>query len=247
MSVPRVLRLDLEYDGGAFHGWAQQPGLRTVEGVLRDALVSLVRHPVTITVAGRTDAGVHASGQVASVPVESDLPAVRIARALAALLPDDVAARSVVDAPPHFDARRHAVARRYRYRVLMGPDSPLRRGRVHRVRRALDVPAMAAAAQALVGRHDFRAFTPERTDHVFFHRTVTECRLEERGDELVLDIEADAFMRGMVRAVMGTLLDVGTGRRSPGSVAGLLAGARRADAGPTAPAHGLCLVAVRYG
>lgn len=246
MSGPRVLRLDVEYDGAGFHGWADQPGLRTVEGVLRDALSVLMREPVALTVAGRTDAGVHASGQVVSVPVTGDLPARRILRGLGALLPDDVAARAVSDAAPGFDARRDAVARRYEYRVLRGPDAPLRRGLVHQVRGALDVAAMRAAAALLVGRHDFTAFTPARTEHVFFHRTVTVCRLEERDDELVLVIEADAFLRGMVRTVVGTLLDVGAGRRTVPEVGTLLAGAPRSAAGPTAPPRGLCLVAVRY-
>jgi len=171
----------------------------------------------------------------------------RIRRGLAGILPHDVAARAVADAPAGFDARRDARARRYEYRLLVGPDSPLRRGRVHEVRRPLDLPAMRAAGRRLAGRHDFRAFTPARTDHVFFHRTVTECALEERGDEVVLRVEADAFLRGMVRTIAGTLLEVGLGRRPPESVAGLLAGAPRTAAGPSLPAHGLTLVGVRYG
>lgn len=247
MSPSRVLRLTLEYDGAGFHGWAAQPGLRTVEGVLRDALAVLVRSPVALTVAGRTDAGVHARGQVASaiVPAAGPEPA-RIARGLAALLPADLAAREVALAPPGFDARHDAVTRRYEYRLLVGPDSPLRRTQVVPVRRPLDRGALAAAAAALIGQHDFRAFTPTRTEHVFFHRTVTRCEWLERGDELVLVIEADAFLRGMVRTVVGTLLEVGHGRRTVASVRELLAGAERPEAGPTAPAHGLTLVAVRY-
>lgn len=243
----RVLRLDLEYDGAGFSGWAAQPGLRTVEGVLRGALETLVRHPVRLTVAGRTDAGVHARGQVASTPVVTDLGADRVRRGLAGILPHDVAARAVSDAPAGFDARADALARRYEYRLLIGPDSPLRRGRVHEVRRPLDMAAMREAASLLVGRHDFSAFTPTRTEHVFFHRTVTECRLDARGDELVLVIEADAFLRSMVRTIAGTLVDVGAGRRSPEGVAGLLGGAPRSAAGPTLPPHGLTLVGVRYG
>jgi tRNA pseudouridine38-40 synthase len=207
----------------------------------------LVRHPVRLSVAGRTDAGVHASGQVASAPVDTGLPADRIRRGLAGILPHDLAARRVGDAPAGFDARADALARRYEYRLLVGPDSPLRRGRVHEVRRRLDVGAMRDAAARTEGRHDFSAFTPTRTEHVFFHRTVTECRLDERGDELVLVIEADAFLRSMVRTVAGTLVDVGLGRRSPGEVSALLDGGPRSAAGPTLPAHGLTLVGVRYG
>jgi tRNA pseudouridine38-40 synthase len=243
----RVLRLDLEYDGSRFSGWASQPGLRTVEGVLRDALATLLREPdVAVTVAGRTDAGVHATGQVASVPTASDLPARRVLRGLGGLLPPDLAARAVSDAPSGFDARRDAVARRYEYRVLAGPPSPLRRGRVLHHAAPLDAAAMRAAAALLVGRHDFRAFTPTRTEHVFFHRTVHACDWEERGDELVLVLEADAFLRHMVRVAAGTMLLVGRRAWAPGRVEALLAGAPRGAAGPTAPAHPLTLVGVRY-
>jgi tRNA pseudouridine38-40 synthase len=242
-----VLRLGLEYDGAAFSGWAGQPGLRTVESEVTGALETLVRHPARLAVAGRTDAGVHARGQVASAVVRTALEPGRILRGLAGILPHDVAARAAEWAPAGFDARRDATARRYEYRFLVGPDSPLRRGRVHEVRRPLDVAAMRAAAASLEGRHDFSAFTPTRTDHVFFHRTVRLCRLIERGDELVLDIEADAFLRGMVRAIAGTLLEVGSARRPVASVASLLAGAGRPAAGPTLPAHGLTLTGVRYG
>jgi tRNA pseudouridine38-40 synthase len=249
MRAPgRVLRLDLEYDGSRFSGWASQPGLRTVEGVLRDALATLLREPgVAVTVAGRTDAGVHASGQVASVATAGDLPAGRILRGLAGLLPPDLAARAVSEAPQGFDARRDALARRYEYRVLPGPPSPLRRERVLHHPAPLDLAALREAAASLVGRHDFRAFTPTRTEHVFFHRTVTACDWERRGDELVLTLEADAFLRHMVRVAAGTMLLVGRGAWAPERVAGLLGGAPRGAAGPTAPAHPLTLVGVRYG
>lgn len=242
-----MLRLTLEYDGRGFCGWASQPNQRTVEGVLRDALVTLVRHPVRITVAGRTDAGVHATGQVASVPVATTLSAERVRRGLAALLPHDVAARWVVDAPPGFDARADALARRYEYRFLVGPDSPLRRERVFPVRRALDRAAMREACTVVVGQHDFTAFTPTRTEHVFFARTLSVCELHEREDEVVLVVEADAFLRGMVRTLAGTLLEVGLGRRPVERVRALLDGAPRAAAGPTLPAQALTLVGVRYG
>ena len=242
----RVLRLDLEYDGAAFSGWAAQPGLRTVEGTLREALATLLREPVEIVVAGRTDAGVHASGQVASVVTASDMPAERVLRGLWALLPADLAARAVRDAAPSFDARRDAVARRYEYRILPGAPSPLRRGRVLHHPRPLDREGLAAAAALLVGRHDFRAFTPTRTEHVFFDRTVSVCEWCERGDELVLVIEADAFLRHMVRVAVGTMLLVGQGSWAPEQVAALLRGAPRGAAGPTAPAHPLTLVSVTY-
>ena len=242
----RVLRLDLEYDGAGFSGWAAQPGLRTGEGTLSAVLAVLLRDAPRIAVAGRTDAGVHASGQVASVATASDLPPDRILRALAGMLPPDLSARGVTDAPPGFDARRDARARRYEYRVLCGPPSPLRRDRVLHHAGPLDAGAMREASALLLGRHDLRAFTPTRTEHVFFERTVTRCDWEERGDELVLVIEADAFLRHMVRVVVGTMLLVGRGRWSPERVRPLLQGAPRGAAGPTAPAHPLTLVAVRY-
>ena len=242
----RVLRLDLEYDGAGFSGWAAQPGLRTVEGSLRDALATLLRGPFDLSVAGRTDAGVHASGQVAGVATDSDLEPRRLLAGLAALLPPDLSVRAVADAPAGFDARRDARSRRYEYRVLPGPPSALRRGRVLHHPAPLDPDAMADAARRVVGTHDFRAFTPTRTEHVFFDRTVTACSWSRRGDELVLTVEADAFLRHMVRVLAGTFLLVGRGAWPASRLDGLLRGAPRGAAGPTAPAHGLTLVAVAY-
>jgi len=246
-AVPRVLRLDLEYDGAEFSGWASQPGMRTVEGVLVEALSRLLREDVRLSVAGRTDAGVHASAQVASLATASALPAERILRALPALLPADVSVAAVSEAADGFDARQDALARRYEYRVLVGPaPSALRRGRVLWQAWPLDRAALDAAAALVVGQHDFRAFTPTRTDHVFFDRTVTDCRWEERGDELVLHVEADAFLRHMVRILAGTLLLVGRGAWAPSRLGTILQGAPRGAAGPTAPAHPLTLTGVRY-
>ena len=242
----RVLRLDLEYDGAGFSGWAAQPGRRTVEGELRRALGVLLGEPLDLAVAGRTDAGVHASGQVASVATASSLAPERILRGLRGLLPADLSARAVSEAPTGFDARRDAVGRRYEYRVLVGARSALRRGRVLHHPAPLDVPALRAAAAHAVGRHDFRAFTPSRTEHVFFHRTLVECDWNERGDEVVLAVEADAFLRHMVRILAGTMLLVGRGAWTAERFARLLEGAPRGAAGPTAPAHPLTLVEARY-
>lgn len=239
-------RLDIEYDGAGFAGWAAQPGLRTCEGVLRDALATILRAPFVLRVAGRTDAGVHASGQVASVATAAHMPAGRLRRGLNGLLPPDMAVPGVGEVHDGFDARADAVARAYEYRVLPGVRSPLRRGRVLEYPGRLDAAALAAAAGRVVGTHDFTAFTPTDTQHVFFDRTVTVCRWDERGDELVLSVEADAFLRHMVRVLVGTLLEVGRGVRSPESLDALLAGAPRTAAGPTAPAHALTLVGVRY-
>ena len=243
----RVLRLDLEYEGAAFSGWAAQPGRRTVEGELRRALGVLLGEPLHLAVAGRTDAGVHASGQVASVGTASSMAPERVLRGLAGLLPADLSARAVSEAPPGFDARRDAVGRRYEYRVLVGPPSALRRGRVLHHPGPLDLAALRAAAGHAVGRHDFRAFTPTRTEHVFFDRTLAVCDWRERDEELVLVVEADAFLRHMVRVLAGTMLLVGRGAWTAERFARLLGGAPRGAAGPTAPAHALTLTAVRYG
>src|SRR5262245_27359084 len=203
-SVPRmrVLRLDLEYDGAGFAGWAAQPGLRTVEGTLRAGLEAVLRAPVVLRVAGRTDAGVHATGQVASAATSADVTPERLVRAMAGVLPEDLAVRAAADAPDGFDARRDARSRSYEYRILPGAPAPLGRGRVLHHPRPLDIAALRDAASRVVGRHDFRAFTPTDTQHVLFERTVLRCDWVERGDEAVLEIEADAFLRHMVRVLV---------------------------------------------
>lgn len=242
----RALRLDMEYDGGAFAGWAVQPGRRTIEGALRGALDLVVRSPYELRVAGRTDAGVHATGQVAGLATEAPIAPMSLARALGGLLPRDVAVRRVTEMPPGFDARRDARSRTYEYRLLRGAASPLRRGRVLHVRGALDTDAMAAATAGVVGVHDFQAFTPTRTVHRHFNRTIMECAWHTREDELVLRVRADAFLRHMVRVLVGTLLLVGRGTWTAERFLGLLEGAPRSASGPTAPAHPLTLVDVEY-
>lgn len=242
-----TLRLDLEYDGQEFAGWAAQPDQRTVEMVLREALVTVLRAPIDeFRVAGRTDAGVSASGQVVSVVTGVQVDTHRLLRSLNGTLPEDVAVRGVTRVHDGFDARADARSRAYEYRVLPGPPSPLRRRGVLNVSWQLDRRAMAAAASAAIGRHDFRAFTPTDTQHVFFDRTVVRCEWQERVDELVFCIEADAFLRHMVRVMVGSMLLVGRGHWELARFERLLDGAPRSAAGPTAPAHPLTLVAVRY-
>jgi tRNA pseudouridine38-40 synthase len=235
-------RLDIEYDGTGFAGWARQPGRRTVQGELERAVAIVVRAPVALTVAGRTDRGVHAWGQVASYSGEPADP-----RSLNALLGDDVAVLACAPAPDGFDARRDARSRTYCYRVLHRRQrSAFERGRAlwwpHRVER----DALHACAALLPGPHDFTAFTPTETDHVRFERDVLAARWDERSDVLEFWIEADTFMRHMNRALVGTMLEVAGGRRSVDDFAALLGGRPRADAGPTAPPHGLYLASVGY-
>lgn len=240
-------RLDIEYDGAGFSGWARQLGLRTVQGELETALETVLREPVTLTVAGRTDAGVHALGQVASFHTDAPIPD-DLFRRLNGLCPRDVAVTAAGPAPEGFDARADATSRTYVYRLATRrPSSPFERGRAFWWPHAVDRGALDACAAALLGRHDFTAFTPTQTDHVHFERIVFAAAWEQRpGDVLAFRVRADAFMRSMVRALVGTMLEVSSARRSVEDLTGLLAGAPRSRAGETAPAHGLYLESVEY-
>jgi tRNA pseudouridine38-40 synthase len=244
---PGSFRLDIEYDGSRFAGWARQPGLRTVQAELETALETILREPIGLTVAGRTDAGVHAWGQVASFVTAAEVPG-DLLRRLNGVTADDVAVTAAGPAPNGFDARGAAISRSYRYRLLTRrPSSPFERGRAlwwpHRV----DREGLDACAAALAGRHDFTAFTPSQTDHVHFERRVFAAVWEDQpGDILAFRITADAFMRNMVRILVGTMLEVASRRRTVESFTELLTGASRPQAGETAPPHGLYLESVSY-
>jgi tRNA pseudouridine38-40 synthase len=248
-----VLRRTIAYHGTPFAGWAAQPGLSTVQGELEAALEHILGEPVSLTVGGRTDAGVHAWGQVASFEPEG-APPDQLAHRLNAVLPSAISVIEAVAAPEGFDARRDARSRTYCYWLLLSPvRHPFEIGRALWCPQPVDRTRLERCTTALLGRHDFTAFTPTQTEHVRFERDVIQAewrahRLAEPfpGDLLEFWIEADAFMRHMVRVLVGTMLEVAGGNRSADDFEELLRGAPRERAGETAPAHGLYLASIRY-
>jgi len=247
----RTLKLTLAYDGTHYAGFQRQVNGLAIQQVVEEAFAPLIgdatgRGP-TVAAASRTDAGVHALGQVASVSVDLDLAASAMQRALNVRLPADIRVLGVVDAPPGFHARFHARAKRYRYRIVTTPVlSPFDRWFVWHAPGSRDVDAMRRAAARLLGRHDFASFQARGASIRETTRTLRQIDLEERGGEMVVEVEGDGFLRHMVRAMVGTLMEVGAGTRTPESMTGVLAARDRRAAGPTVPASGLTLLAVRY-
>jgi tRNA pseudouridine38-40 synthase len=234
------LKLTLAYDGTDFRGWAAQPGLRTVENVVREALDAIFPDWAGLAVAGRTDTGVHAVANVASVDVSGGPHIERVAEAINTALPDDVAVVRVDEVGPDFHARHSARARCYRYRIWRPRTrSPFEHRRSWWVSKPLDVAVLQNAAVSLLGEHDFRAFTPAETQHEVFLRNVIDARWHDHADVLEFEITADSFLRHMVRTLVGTMVD-GL------DVVPLLAARPRAESGRTAPPWGLYLMHVEY-
>ncbi len=245
----RRIKLLVAYDGGGFHGFALQPGVRTVGGVLAAALERYLRHTVEITCAGRTDTGVHAWGQVVTFDARADVDPVALQRALNRALRPAVVVRAAEVAPPAFDARRAATSRRYRYTVLNHPlPDPFTAGTAWHVATPLDLTAMRLACDPFHGEHDFSSFCRRPPGPgVSLVRIVRDVRWVDAGEGVLrFEIEASSFCHQMVRSIVGTMVEVGLGKRKAGEMSGIIRSRSRAAAGVMAPAHGLCLWEVNY-
>jgi tRNA pseudouridine38-40 synthase len=245
--LAKRFRVVVEYDGTDFSGWQRQVEERTVQGTLEDALKAMTGESVFVRGAGRTDAGVHADGQVATFEIGVDIPPHGLLRGLNSALPPDVALVDVAEAPSDFDARFSARGKVYRYTVWSHfVRSPLRARRAWHVREPLDVEAIRTASAALVGDHDFRAFRASDCDRRTTRRIVRGIEVDRQGAVLTIDVEATAFLKNMVRILVGTLIDIGRGRVPPDAVARMLATGDRTIGGMTAPPQGLTLLRVIY-
>ena len=245
----RTIYLLVAYDGTDFHGWQNQPGWRTVQSVLEQSLRRVVRHDLEVIGCGRTDAGVHAAGHVNSFTTTCEIPVDRLRHAIGSRLPEDIAIVDVRHVHPTFSARRSAISKLYRYRIHNARGRPVER----RTQRStyhywhpLDVERMQAAARHFVGEKDFRAMTPKRTIRESMVRDVLRCDIERHHAEVRIDVEGTGFLYNQVRNMVGTLVEVGRGYWRPEHVAEILDSRDRSNAGPTAPARGLCLQWVRY-
>jgi tRNA pseudouridine38-40 synthase len=247
----RWLKLTLAYDGGAYAGWQIQPDKPTVQGALEDALRQITQEAIRVSAAGRTDAGVHALGQVVGLATETRLSNTDLHRALNAVLPNDIAVLALEDAPERYHATHHAVSKRYRYQIHNGrTPSVFDRHYTWHYPQPLDANAMVKAGQALVGRHDFSSFETAGSERADSIRTIHELTVM-RGDQasperVTVEVSGDGFLYNMVRTIVGTLVEVGDGSHPLGWPAAVLTAKDRRAAGQTAPPHGLFLVSVTY-
>ena len=247
--MERNLRLLLSYDGTDFHGWQVQPGMRTVQGVLAQSLARVMRHPIKLIGSGRTDAGVHALGQTASVRTSCQIPSGNLRHAVGSRLPQDLVIREVADVATAFHAQHSSKRKLYRYRIHNAgprPVSPQTAKVTYHCWESLDITRMRAAAEHFVGEMDFSAMAGSGCVRHTMVRHVFRCDIERHYNELRIDVEGSGFLYNQVRNMAGTLIDVGRGRWEPDHVARILASRDRTQAGPTAPACGLCLQWVRY-
>jgi tRNA pseudouridine38-40 synthase len=246
-DVMRNIKLIIEYDGANYAGWQVQPNGPSIQETLQDAISAITREPdVKINGSGRTDAGVHAAAQVANFQTDTAIPAAALVHAINTKLPEDIAVVAAEDAPGDFHARYSARSKTYRYSILNRPvRGPLDRRRCGYVRAPLDTAAMRAAAEHIVGEHDFAAFQ-SKPDGKPSVRTVTRLEVIDDAPHIHIEVSANGFLYNMVRAITGTLIEVGLGRRSADGIAELIASRDRSAAGPTAPPQGLCLMEVEY-
>jgi len=243
--VPRNILLTVAYRGDAYSGWQIQPRDPTVQGAIQEQLIMMTGHDLRLRAAGRTDAGVHALGQVANFRTTSAVPLRGFLRGLNTLLPRDIGIQQAREVSLAFDARRHNRGKHYRYSVLnRRPTAPEHSAMTWHVRRPLDLAAMARAGEHLLGSHPFDAFRSARCDRDNTRRTLYRVSVAREGPLVHIDVQGSAFLRNMVRIIAGTLVDVGRGRTDPDAVAVMLAGRDRRQSGPTAPPQGLCLVRV---
>jgi tRNA pseudouridine38-40 synthase len=246
--VPRI-KLTLEYDGTHYVGWQLQENGPSLQGRLQRALAELLGQSITVVAAGRTDSGVHALGQVVHFDAPRSLPMKAYWMGLSGMLPDDIAVVAAEEVAPEFDARRWASGKRYRYRISnRRMRSPLRRFTHWEIFQPLDLEAMRAGAQALLGEHDFSAFRAADCQAKTTQRKLRRVEVQGTvGDELTVEVEGTAFLKHMVRNITGSLVNVGRGKNPPGWISEVLASKDRTQAGPTAPPQGLTLVEVLYG
>lgn len=244
----RNIKLTIEYDGTAYHGWQIQPGLRTIQGVMGEKIAQITQGEVSLIGAGRTDAGVHALGQVANFTTESTIDLSSLQRGLNSLLPPDIVVRSAEEAEEGFHARFSAKSKVYEYRILnRSHPSAIRRHFAWFIPHELDLISMRRCGKVLIGTHDFSSFRTSGDENRHSVREVLRLEIERRENDLIIVVlEANAFLREMVRSIVGTLVDVGRGKTSPAEFEEILRARDRRRAGMTAPAHGLFLIEVKY-
>ena len=247
--MQRNIRLVIAYDGTEYHGWQAQHGLLTIQGLIEQATRRVVRHQVCVVGSGRTDARVHAAGQVAHLRTECRIPTFNLLRAIGTRLPKDISLIDARDVSPAFHARRSATSKLYRYRIHAAPSRPVSRTAqryVYHFWNPLNLDRMQAAARHFVGTLDFSAMATKGCERETTVRTVLRCDLHRRLDEIRIDVEGKGFLYNQVRNMVGTLVEVGRGRWEPDHVKEILQSKDRSQAGPTAPARGLCLQWVKY-